>query len=215
MKRRRIARSIGVMAAVVGLAFTSSGQAGAIAQTAITYDGPSWCIYGQAAVDEAAFSGAVTFATHPGCGGYKTVPAHTLSVERVLLAYDMPNNRWYECNRTTPVQNTTASYFVNSNSSGHATCGLGQWYASFTAAYAWDGTAWRGAWVGSNNQWVPVSLAAKSAVGSAAKTSASPSAPKTSAADAVKRGEVRRGSSTGPRIAADELLTAPTAPGGN
>ncbi|WP_338491287.1 hypothetical protein [Streptomyces sp. SJL17-4] len=72
-------------------------------------------------------------------------------------------------------------------------CGGDVWYATNTAAYGWDGVARRGSWAVSGNHWVP-------RVGFA--TSSAPAAPKISAAEAVRRGEVRLGSPTGPKAGA-------------
>ncbi|MFJ8747316.1 hypothetical protein ACIRL2_49295 [Embleya sp. NPDC127516] len=124
-----------------------------------------------------------------------------------FTVYDMPAGVWVPCFKAGPARNPAGTFGVGYESTGH--CGLGRWHASFTAAYAWDGTAWRGAWVGSNNEWLPAPSAASTDSPSASSTPK----PKISAADALKRGEVRLGSPDGPKVTAAELHKPPSVRG--
>ncbi|MEU8134949.1 hypothetical protein [Streptodolium elevatio] len=90
------------------------------------------------------------------CYGGVLKPTGWLSVEQVVLAYNMATRQWFECSRLGPRRNEAPAETVRLQNRLHGTrlCGTNRWYATFTAAYGWDGAAWRGAWLGSGNEWV-------------------------------------------------------------
>jgi hypothetical protein len=210
MKRRRIVRTLGTMAAVAGLVLGTSGQASAVYAEGQVYRAldNSLCVKGYAATNSGSnftYKSVSRTYGYVACGG-AAMPAHTLSVERVLLAYSPPpRDEWWECNRSGPAQNQSITNVVEVRTK--YVCDRGLWYATFTGAYAWDGGAWQGGWIGSNNEWFPpLTLGAAASSASAA--------PKTSAAEAIRRGEVRKGGPDGPKVAAADLLKAPATAGG-
>ncbi|MEU0935200.1 MULTISPECIES: hypothetical protein [unclassified Embleya] len=207
MKRRRIARCAGVTAAAAGLAFGFTGQATAASQFALTYTNSNMCVGGESITNADAFSSGYTYGYKRNSNGTCTLvnrPTGVLSVEKHLLAYDAPGNVWFTCATEGPARNGGSAFRVGIES--HYRCGGNLWHATFTAAYGWDGSAWRGAWVGSNNEWVP-------ALNLSTAPSSPPAAPKTNAADAIKRGEVRLGSPGGPKTTAAQLQKPPTVRG--
>ncbi|MFI1890793.1 MULTISPECIES: hypothetical protein [Streptomyces] len=212
MRRSTIARAMGCLTAAFGLTIGFTSQASAVYNSQITYTDNVRCVSGSsetsAGSNGGGFSRSWTFGYNRLSNGYcQVADQYTgwLSVERHLLAFNMSTGVWWKCAGYGPARNLSPASGVGLEGNFNRLCGGDVWYATNTAAYGWDGVAWRGNWVVSGNHWVPWA--------GLAKNTPQPRAPKISAAEAIARGEVRLGSPTGPKAGADQLQAPPRVPG--
>ncbi|MDV5144005.1 hypothetical protein R1T08_06935 [Streptomyces sp. SBC-4] len=211
MKKSDIARILGSAAAALGLVVGFTGEASAVSSARFTHTDNVRCVSGYAETSAGSngggYSRSITYGyNRTSSGGCQLANQYTgwLSSERHILAFDMAKGVWWKCAGFGPLRNHVPAVAVELWGNFNRVCGGDVWYATNTAAYGWDGVAWRGSWVVSGNHWVPrVGLA----------TSGTPAPPKISAAEAVRRGEVRLGSPAGPRVSAAELQAAPRVSG--
>ncbi|WP_328946754.1 hypothetical protein OG259_40075 [Streptomyces sp. NBC_00250] len=207
MRRTAIARILGSVTAALGLTIGFTGQAAAISHFEITHVDTVRCIGGYSETSAGSNGGGYSVSrTHgfnrlvSGACQVANQPVGSLSSERHILAFDMQKGVWWKCAGHGPARNSVPAVAVELYGNINRACGGDVWYATNTAAYGWDGGAWRGRWVVSGNHWVPRSGFAPTAP---------PPAPSISAAEAVRRGEVRLGSPTGPKANAAQLQAPP------
>ncbi|MFE5096414.1 hypothetical protein ACFRCI_40405 [Streptomyces sp. NPDC056638] len=98
--------------------------------------------------------------------------------------------------------NQATAQEVTITGTGIGACGINHSYANNTGSYAGINGAWQGGWIPSGNEWI-------TSAGVAA--SKPPAEPKISAAEAIRTGQVRMGSPTGPKATRAQLNRKPGA----
>ncbi|WP_030866879.1 hypothetical protein [Streptomyces sp. NRRL S-37] len=115
--------------------------------------------------------------------------------------YDFGTTTWYLCLETGWYYNGGGDSAISIGYDINRACGGDHWYANNTGSYAQDiGGTWRGGWIPSGNEWI---------AGSGLAAGKPPAEPKRSATEAIKLGEVRLGSPTGPKLTAAQLQPRP------
>ncbi|MFD9337811.1 hypothetical protein ACFWBF_25935 [Streptomyces sp. NPDC060028] len=207
MKSRTVARVTAATAAALGLTLGLTGQASAQWQHLFTYQTANLCASSYAEVSDGAENGGYSatgaLAYNNNCNSLASKSAGWINAKNDLLVFDMPSGVWYLCATSGWWGNQIAASQLWISADFYRRCGGDHWYATNSGGYVWDGGAWRGGWVVSGNHWIGSAFAP---AGSAIKA---PAAPKVSAVEAVKGGDVRLGSPTGPKLRPEQLNTLP------
>ncbi|WP_031520691.1 hypothetical protein [Streptomyces sp. NRRL F-5123] len=202
--RRTIARSLIAAASAALLALGFSGEAAAAYQYVWVYNsGGGTCVSNYSEVTTGTGGSYVSRAGawNNGCSNNYYAAAGDLAVDTMPLWYDFGTSTWIVCFESGWFINLSAGQQVSITGSGlKYRCGVDKWYANNTGAYAYVNGSMHGGWYPSGNEWL-------AADGLAA--SKPPAEPKISAATAIRTGQVRIGSPTGPKATKAQLQPAP------
>ncbi|MGW0885939.1 hypothetical protein [Streptomyces sp. NPDC002671] len=201
--RRTIARSLTAAASAALLTLGFTGDAAAAWQYVWVYDsGAGTCVADYSEITPAN-GGTVTSKTsiwNNACGTQSYAGANTLATNSMPLWYHFNTSTWIECYQTGWYTNSTARYEMRLYAVNiAATCGANKWYANNTGSLGLVNGVWQGGWYPSGNEWITANTFAPSKP---------PAEPKISAAEAIRTGQVRIGSPTGPKATKNQLQPA-------
>ncbi|MFF2895539.1 hypothetical protein [Streptomyces sp. NPDC057966] len=203
--RRTIAHSLTAAASAALLAIGFAGNANAAIQYAFVYQGGSYCVadYSEVTPTSGGALDSGSEAWDSNCTNNYTSNVGTLAVNSMPLWYDFGSSTWIQCSDATSgwqYNEAWARRLEITRTGLRYLCGSNKWYANNTGAYAYVNGGWKGDWLPSGNEWVTDSSLA---------TSKPPAEPKFSAAEAVRTGQVRIGSPTGPKATQAQLRPSP------
>ncbi|MFF3260288.1 hypothetical protein ACFYWO_14090 [Streptomyces sp. NPDC002932] len=138
------------------------------------------------------------------CQQHIPAAANAVRVRTDILAFDAGKGVWWVCWSSPYQYNSAPNYDVGLSYNINRACGGDRWYANNTLAEAKSANGtWRGGWLVSGNTWV---------ANSAALAPTKAPKPSLTAREALDRGEVRAGSTTGPTLDATYFRTGKPLP---
>ncbi|MFC9593831.1 hypothetical protein [Streptomyces sp. NPDC056944] len=199
--RRTIARTLTAAASAGLLALGLTSEASAASQYLWVYNSGGNCVsdYSEITTASGGTVTSVTRAWNNSCTNNYLAGNQGLAVNQMPLWFDFGSSTWIQCYQTGwffNQGNSYAAWLVGTNVRN--ACGGDKWYATNTGSFAWINGAYQGGWIPSGNEWIGSGVAAAKA----------PEQPKISAAEAIRTGQVRIGSPTGPKATRKQLQPA-------